>query len=122
LRREPASGRTLLVFSLDPAILGFAPTVAAQALVLASRPRESIIADAHNNKLIAALDGFELLLGAATALVRARSSRPALLGAYDDASDRLIDSLRGNGIPEHELQKVHKALSRLRLAFEETPP
>jgi hypothetical protein len=68
------------------------------------------------------LEGFELLLAAATALVRARSARPALLDAYDEASDRLIDGLRGNGVPEQELQKVHKALSRLRLAFEETPP
>jgi hypothetical protein len=68
------------------------------------------------------LDGFELLLAAAAALVRARSARPALLDAYDDASDRLIEGLRGKGIPETELQKVHKALSRLRLAFEETPP
>ena len=61
------------------------------------------------------------MLASAAALVRARSARPALLDAYDDASDRLIESLRGNGIPEAELQKVHKALSRLRLAFEETP-
>lgn len=68
------------------------------------------------------MEGFELLLAAATALVRARSSRPALLDAYDDASDRLIGDLRGNGIPEQELQKVHKALARLRLAFEENPP
>lgn len=67
------------------------------------------------------MDGFELLLASAAALVRARSARPVLLDAYDDASDRLIDGLRGNGIPEAELQKVHKALSRLRLAFEETP-
>ena len=68
------------------------------------------------------MEGFELLLASATALVRARSARPTLLGAYDDASDRLIERLRGNGIPQQELQKVHKALSRLRLAFEETPP
>ena len=61
------------------------------------------------------------MLAAATALVRARASRPALLDAYDDASDRLFDGLGGNGIPEEQLQKVHKALSRLRLAFEETP-
>ena len=66
------------------------------------------------------MEGFELLLASATALVRARSARPTLLDAYDDASDRLIEGLRGNGIPEQELQKVHKALSRLRLAFEET--
>ena len=88
---------------------------------LASASREAIIADAKN-KLLEALEGFELLLAAATALVRARSARPALLHAYDDASDRLIDGLRGDGITEAELQKVHKALSRLRLAFEETPP
>lgn len=88
---------------------------------LASASREAIIADAKN-KLLEALEGFELLLAAATALVRARSARPALLDAYDDASDRLINGLRGDGIAEAELQKVHKALSRLRLAFEETPP
>ena len=88
---------------------------------LASASREAIIADA-NNKLLEALEGFELLLAAASALVRARSARPALLDAYDDASDRLFDGLSGNGIPEEQLQKVHKALSRLRLAFEETPP
>ena len=75
-----------------------------------------------NNKLSSALEGFELLLAAATALVRAKSSRPALLDAYDDASDRLIDGLRGNGISDQQLQSVHKALARLRLAFEETPP
>ena len=75
-----------------------------------------------NNKLSRALEGFELLLAAATALVRARSARAALLDAYDDASDRLMEGLRGNGIPEHELQAVHKALARLRLAFEETTP
>jgi hypothetical protein len=75
-----------------------------------------------NNKLSRALEGFELLLAAATALVRAKSSRPALLDAFDDASDRLMEGLRGNGIREQELQAVHKALARLRLAFEETTP
>lgn len=75
-----------------------------------------------NNKLSRALEGFELLLAAATALVRSKSARPALLDAYDDASDRLMDGLRGNGIPEQQLQAVHKALARLRLAFEESQP
>ena len=74
------------------------------------------------SKLGMVLESFELLLAAATALVRARSARPALLDAYDDAADRLIEGLRENAIPEQELQKVHKAISRLRLAFEETPP
>ena len=74
------------------------------------------------DRLIRALEGFEILLAAATALVRAKSSRPALLDAYDDASDRLMDGLRDNGIAEHELQAVHKALARLRLAFEENAP
>ena len=77
---------------------------------------------ADSDKLAKALDGFELLLAAATALVRARSSRKALLDAYDDASDQLMDGLRGNGIPEEKLQSIHKALARLRLAFEETKP
>ena len=31
-----------------------------------------------------------------------------------------MDGLRGNGIPEQQLQAVHKALARLRLAIEET--
>jgi len=75
-----------------------------------------------SNKLSRALEGFELLLASATALLRARSARPALLDAYDDASDRLMEGLRGNGIADQELQAVHKALARLRLAFEETPP
>ena len=75
-----------------------------------------------NNKLSRALEGFELLLAAGTALVRARSARPALFDAYDDASDRLMEGLRGNGIPEQELQAVHKALARMRLALEENSP
>jgi len=75
-----------------------------------------------DHKLSRALEGFDLLLAAATALVRAKSARPALLDAYDDASDRLMEGLRGNGVPGHELQAVHKALARLRLAFEQTPP
>ena len=74
----------------------------------------------NNNRLDAALQSFELLLAAATALVRAKTARPALLDAYDDASDRLMEGLRGNGIPEEQLQSIHKALARLRLAIEET--
>jgi hypothetical protein len=31
-----------------------------------------------------------------------------------------MEGLRGNGIPEEELQNIHKALARLRLAIEET--
>jgi hypothetical protein len=90
-------------------------------------PREPLFSlapkvDDPNNKLSRALEGFELLLAAATALVRAKSARPALFDAYDDASDRLMDGLRGNGIREQELQTVHKALSRLRLALEENSP
>ena len=77
---------------------------------------------ADPDKLAKALGGFELLLAAATALVRAKSPRKALLDAYDDASDQLMDGLRGNGIPDEKLQSIHKALARLRLAFEETKP
>jgi hypothetical protein len=75
-----------------------------------------------NNKLSRTLEGFELLLAAATAMVRAKSTRPALLDAYDNAADRLMEGLRGNGIPEQELQSIHKAVARLRLAIEETTP
>jgi hypothetical protein len=73
-------------------------------------------------RLARAIEAFELLLAAATALVRAKSARPALLEVYDDASDRLMEGLRGNGIPEEALQSIHKALARLRLAFEENFP
>ena len=75
---------------------------------------------ADNNRLDKALEAFELLLSAATAMVRAKSARSALMDAYDDASDRLMEGLRGNGIPEQQLQSIHKALARLRLAIEET--
>ena len=74
----------------------------------------------NNKRLDATLEAFELLLAAATALVRSKSARPALLDAYDDASDHLMNGLRGNGIPEQQLQNIHKALARLRLAIEET--
>jgi hypothetical protein len=81
-------------------ILGFAPTFPALTVALASASRgEGKIGNQDNDKLSAALDGFELLLAAATALARARTSRPALLDAYDDASERLIDGLRLNGVP-----------------------
>ena len=62
---------------------------------------------ADSDKLAQALAAVELLLAASTALVRSSSSRKALLDAYDDASDRLMDGLRGNGIPEEKLQSVH---------------
>jgi hypothetical protein len=63
--------------------------------------------------------GFAVLLTAVTELVRTKSSKPALLDAYDDASDQIIAGLRDNGIPDEQLQTIHKALARLRLAFEE---
>jgi hypothetical protein len=52
-------------------------------------------------------------------MVRTRTVKPAVLDAYDDAADQIIDGLRGNGIPDADLQAIHKALARLRLAFEE---
>jgi hypothetical protein len=54
--------------------------------------------------------------------VRARAVKPAVLDAYDDAADQIIDALRGNGISDADLQAIHKALTRLRLAFEEQKP
>jgi hypothetical protein len=62
---------------------------------------------------------FARLLATVTDMVRARASTAALLDAYDDACDRLIAALRDNGISDEELQSIHKALARLRLAFEE---
>ena len=66
--------------------------------------------------------GFGVLLTTVTELVRAKSAKPALLDAYDDACDQIIGGLRGNGIPDDQLQTIHKALARLRLAFEEQKP
>ncbi len=62
---------------------------------------------------------FTALLATVTALARAKSSNPALLDAYDDACDQIIGELRTSGLPDEQLQAIHKALARLRLAFEE---
>ena len=75
-----------------------------------------------DEKLKKTVAGFAVLLATATEIVRAKGAKPALLDAYDDASDQIIASLRGNGISESELQTIHKALARLRLAFEEQNP
>ena len=66
--------------------------------------------------------GFAVLLATVTELVRAKSSQPALLDAFDDACDQIIDGLRKCNVPDAELQFVHKALARLRLALEEGRP
>lgn len=66
--------------------------------------------------------GFTVLLTTVTELVRAKAAKPALLDAYDDSCDQIIGGLRGNGIPDDQLQSIHKALARLRLAFEEQRP
>lgn len=76
----------------------------------------------NEEKLRRTVAGFEVLLTAVTEMVRAKASKPALLDVYDDASDQIIDGLRGNGIPDDQLQAIHKALARLRLAFEEQKP
>ena len=76
----------------------------------------------NEDKLRRTVAGFEVLLTTVTEMVRAKASKPVLLDAYDDASDQIIDGLRGNGIPDDQLQAIHKALARLRLAFEEQKP
>jgi hypothetical protein len=73
-------------------------------------------------KLKRTVAGFAVLLTTATEMVRTRGTKPALLDAYDDAADQIIDGLKGNGIPDEQLQALHKALARLRLAFEEQKP
>ena len=73
-------------------------------------------------KLKRTVAGFAVLLTTATEMVRARGVKPALLDAYDDAADQIIDGLTGNGISDEQLQVLHKALARLRLAFEEQNP
>jgi hypothetical protein len=73
-------------------------------------------------KLKRTVAGFAVLLATATEMVRTRGTKPALLDAYDDAADQIIDGLKGNGIADEQLQALHKALARLRLAFEEQKP
>ena len=75
-----------------------------------------------DEKLRKTVAGFAVLLTAVTELVRAKSGKPALLDAYDDASDEIMQGLRTNGIPDEQLQSIHKAIARLRLAFEEQKP
>ena len=76
----------------------------------------------NEEKLKRTVAGFAVLLTTATEMVRTKGAKPALLDAYDDAADQIIDGLKGNGIPDEQLQVVHKALARLRLAFEEQKP
>ena len=73
----------------------------------------------YEEKLKKTVAGFAVLLTTVTEMVRAGDAKPGLLDAYDDAADQIIDGLRGNGIPDADLQSIHKALARLRLAFEE---
>ena len=77
---------------------------------------------ASDEQLKRTIEGFSVLLTTVTEMVRAKSAKPALLDAYDDACDQIIGCLRGNGIPDEQLQSIHKALARLRLAFEEQTP
>lgn len=76
----------------------------------------------EDEKLQKTVAGFAVLLTRVMEMVRAKGAKPALLDAYDDAADQIIDGLRGNGIPDEQLQGIHKALARLRLAFEEQQP
>jgi hypothetical protein len=66
--------------------------------------------------------GFAVLLTTVTEMVRAKAAKSAQLDAFDDAADQIIAGLRGNGITDEELQTLHKALARLRLAFEQQRP
>lgn len=76
----------------------------------------------NDEQLRKTVAGFAVLLTTVTEMVRARGKKTALLDAYDDAADQIIGSLRGNGIPDDQVQAIHKALARLRLAFEEQKP
>jgi uncharacterized protein YggE len=76
----------------------------------------------NDEQLQRTVAGFAVLLTTVMEMVRAKAVKPAVLDAYDDASDQIIDGLRGNGISDADLQTIHKALARLRLAFEEQKP
>jgi hypothetical protein len=76
----------------------------------------------HDDRLETTAAGFAVVLDAVTELLRTNSATSAILHAYDDASDQIIARLRGDGIPDEQVQHVHKALSRLRLALEQRRP
>jgi len=73
----------------------------------------------QDDQLQKTVAGFAVLLATVAEMVRAKAGTPALLDAYDDASDQIIAGLRGNGIPDEQVQVIHKALARLRLALEQ---
>jgi len=73
----------------------------------------------QDDQLQRTVAGFAVLLATVTEMVRAKAGPAALLDAYDDASDQIIAGLRGNGIPDEQVQVIHKALARLRLALEQ---
>jgi hypothetical protein len=73
----------------------------------------------QDDQLHRTVAGFAVLLATVTEMVRAKAGTAALLDAYDDASDQIIAGLRGNGIPDEQVQAIHKALARLRLALEQ---
>jgi hypothetical protein len=73
----------------------------------------------NGERLKKTVEAFSVLLATVTELIRRKSANAVLLDAYDDASDQIIGGLRGDGIPDEQLQTIHKALARLRLAFEE---
>lgn len=76
----------------------------------------------HDEKLKKIVAGFSVLLTIVMEMVRAKGASPALLDAYDDAAEQIIDGLRANGISDEQLQGIHKAIARVRLAFEEQQP
>ena len=76
----------------------------------------------NEDKLKKTVGGFAVLLTTVMEIVRAKGAKPVALDAYDDAADQIIEGLRGNGITDAELQAIHKALARLRLAFEDQKP
>ena len=67
-----------------------------------------------------AVASFAALLATVTEMVRAKASPASILDAYDDASDQIIAGLRSDGVPDEQIQTLHKALARLRLALEES--
>jgi hypothetical protein len=73
----------------------------------------------QDDQLQETVAGFAVLLATVTEMVRAKASPATMLDAYDDASDRIIAGLRGAGVPDEQIQTLHKALARLRLALEE---
>ena len=66
----------------------------------------------NDEKLKRTVAGFAVLLTTVTELVRAKAGKPAMLDAYDDASDQIMEGLRNNGMGWNAMGRAYHGLWR----------